>query len=169
MGGRGGTDNAPPPVSRGRWPTENSRRCSKKQRTLPSASPNSNARRLFLSLLLLSSLEVSDTKICDPQVRALLGTASQFCEGENALTTRPPPLVAGGRQRTPVAAPRSNGPHQAPRQTQTRVDPRHGRPRVTSVREQLLSRHFGRFQGGLVFKAHKLLYHSTLGSRVTEK
>ena len=26
-----------------------------------------------------------------------------------------------------------------------------------------------RFQGGLVFKAHRLLYHSTLGSRVIEK
>ena len=26
-----------------------------------------------------------------------------------------------------------------------------------------------RFQGGLVFKAHRLLYHSALGSRVIEK
>ena len=26
-----------------------------------------------------------------------------------------------------------------------------------------------RFRGGLVFKAHRLLYHSTLGSRVTKK
>ena len=26
-----------------------------------------------------------------------------------------------------------------------------------------------RFQGGLVFKAHRLLYHSTLGSRVVKK
>jgi len=27
----------------------------------------------------------------------------------------------------------------------------------------------GRFRGGLVFKAHKLLYHSTLGLRVINK
>jgi len=26
-----------------------------------------------------------------------------------------------------------------------------------------------RFRGGLVFKAHRLLYHSTLGSRVLKK
>jgi hypothetical protein len=26
-----------------------------------------------------------------------------------------------------------------------------------------------RFQGGLVFKAHRLVYHSTLGSRVIKK
>jgi hypothetical protein len=26
-----------------------------------------------------------------------------------------------------------------------------------------------RFRGGLVFKAHRLLYHSTLGSRVIKK
>ena len=26
-----------------------------------------------------------------------------------------------------------------------------------------------RFRGGLVFKAHKLVYHSTLGSRVIKK
>ena len=32
------------------------------------------------SLLLLSSLELSDTTIYEPQIRALLGTASHFCE-----------------------------------------------------------------------------------------
>ena len=30
--------------------------------------------------LLLSSLELSDTKVYEPQMRALLGTASHFCE-----------------------------------------------------------------------------------------
>ena len=30
--------------------------------------------------LLLSSLELSDTKVYEPQIRALLGTASHFCE-----------------------------------------------------------------------------------------
>ena len=34
---------------------------------------------------------------------------------------------------------------------------------------QLLRRNVRRFQGGLVFKADRLLYHSTLGSRVTKK
>ena len=33
----------------------------------------------FFSYLLLSSLELSDTKVYAPQVRALLGTASHFC------------------------------------------------------------------------------------------
>ena len=36
-------------------------------------------------------------------------------------------------------------------------------------REQLLSRNVKRFPGGLVFRAHRLLYHSTLGSRVIKK
>ena len=34
---------------------------------------------------------------------------------------------------------------------------------------QLLSRNMKRFRGGLVFKAHRLLYHSTLGSRGIKK
>ena len=33
----------------------------------------------------------------------------------------------------------------------------------------LLSRNVERFQGGLVFKAHRLLYNSTLGPRVINK
>jgi len=32
------------------------------------------------SALLLSSLELSDTKVYEPSIRALLGTASHFCE-----------------------------------------------------------------------------------------
>ena len=36
-------------------------------------------------------------------------------------------------------------------------------------REQLLHRNVKRFRGGLVFKAHRWLYHSTLGSRVIKK
>jgi len=35
--------------------------------------------------------------------------------------------------------------------------------------EQLPSRNVKRFRGGLVFKAHRLLYHSTLGLRVIKK
>jgi len=35
--------------------------------------------------------------------------------------------------------------------------------------EQPLRRNVKRFRGGLVFKAHRLVYHSTLGSRVIKK
>ena len=35
--------------------------------------------------------------------------------------------------------------------------------------EQLLRRNVKRFRGGLVFEAHRLLYHSTLGLRVIKK
>ena len=38
-----------------------------------------------------------------------------------------------------------------------------------SISEQPLGRNVKRFRGGLVFKAHRLLYHSTLGSRVIKK
>ena len=38
-----------------------------------------------------------------------------------------------------------------------------------SISAQLLSKNVERFRGGLVFKAHRLLYHSTLGSRVITK
>ena len=38
-----------------------------------------------------------------------------------------------------------------------------------SISEQLLSRNVERLRGGLVFKAHRSLYHSTLGSRVIKK
>ena len=40
---------------------------------------DSRTQALFLSLL-LSSLELSDTKDYEPYIRALLGTASHFCE-----------------------------------------------------------------------------------------
>ena len=35
---------------------------------------------LFFSSLLLSSLELSDTKVYEPEIRARLGTAAYFCE-----------------------------------------------------------------------------------------
>ena len=43
------------------------------------------------------------------------------------------------------------------------------RNEVGPVEEQLLHRNVKRFQGGLESKAHRLLYHSTLGSRVIKK
>ena len=39
----------------------------------------------------------------------------------------------------------------------------------SSIYEQLLRRILKRFRGGLVSKAHRLLYRSTLGSRVIKK
>jgi len=42
----------------------------------------------------------------------------------------------------------------------------HGR---FSIQEQLLRRNVKRFRGGLVFKAHRLVYHSTLGLSVIKK
>ena len=42
-------------------------------------------------------------------------------------------------------------------------------PEPTPNHEQLLHRNVQRFRGGLVFKAHRLLHPSTLGSRVTKK
>ena len=50
------------------------------------------------SSLLLSSLELSDTKVHEPSIRALLGTASHFCEVV-VLTLRTPqePPGSGGR------------------------------------------------------------------------
>ena len=33
-----------------------------------------------VNFFLLSSLELSDTKVYDPQIRALLGTAAHFCK-----------------------------------------------------------------------------------------
>ena len=48
-----------------------------------------------------------------------------------------------------------------------------GAPRITcprvSISEQLLRRKVKWFRGGLVCKALRLLYHSTLGSRVIKK
>ena len=40
---------------------------------------------------------------------------------------------------------------------------------LLSIEEQLLGRNVKRFRGGLVFKAHRILYHSTLGSTVIKK
>ena len=40
---------------------------------------------------------------------------------------------------------------------------------MISIQEQLLRRNVRRFREGLIFKAHRLLYHSTLGSRLIKK
>ena len=51
------------------------------QRKLPLQPTKRSPPRPSLSLLsLLSSLELSDTKVYQPSVRAFLGTAAHFCE-----------------------------------------------------------------------------------------
>ena len=45
------------------------------------------------SSLLLSSLKLSDTKVYEPQIRALLGTASHYCEVV-VLKLRTVPLIS---------------------------------------------------------------------------
>ena len=42
-------------------------------------------------------------------------------------------------------------------------------PLILNPTPQLLHRNVQRFRGGLVFKAHRLLYHSTLGLRAIKK
>ena len=43
-------------------------------------APEFATRRASFSFLFLASLELSDIKVFGPQTRALLGTASHFCE-----------------------------------------------------------------------------------------
>ena len=60
---------------------------------------------LFLYLL-LSSLDLSDAKVYEPEIRALLGTASQFCEEvvlksrtvPNGISLRILPVIRRGAQ-----------------------------------------------------------------------
>ena len=40
----------------------------------------SEEKEVFFSSLLLSSLELSDTKVYEPYIQALLGTAARFCQ-----------------------------------------------------------------------------------------
>ena len=61
-----------------------------------------------------------------------------------------PPLRGGGAR----ACPRGSAP---------------GRPAAWEGQGQVLRRNVKRFRGGLVCKAHRLLYHSTLGLRVIKK
>jgi len=44
-----------------------------------------------------------------------------------------------------------------------------GTPQLNPERLCVVGRNVERFRGGLVFKAHRLLHHSTLGSRVIKK
>jgi len=48
-----------------------------------------SAMRVFSSSLLLSSLQLSDAKVYEPEIRALLGTAAHFCEVAVLMGVRP--------------------------------------------------------------------------------
>ena len=50
------------------------------------------------SSLLLSSLELSDTKVYEPQIRALLGTASHFCRQNTGFSTQSGPKTSAPGQ-----------------------------------------------------------------------
>jgi len=66
---------------------------------------------LFFSSLLLSSLELSDTKVYEPEIRARLGTAARFCE-VTVLGLRTLPRLGAQLRPLPVRAPsRTSLPH----------------------------------------------------------
>ena len=65
------------------------------------------------SSLLLSSLELSDTPIFEPSVRALLGTASHFCEVVGKTLLQAMVWVVRGVQRSPKRAPFQRSPKRA--------------------------------------------------------
>jgi len=74
------------------WETE-------RERALPGTPPEATAappcRPSSSSSLLLSSLELSDTKVYEPLIRAHLGTAAHFCEvGVRKLRTVDCPACA---------------------------------------------------------------------------
>ena len=58
------------------------RRCSEASQTISTTPTSRSARRrqVLISSLLLSSLELSDTQVYEPYIRARLGTAVYFCQ-----------------------------------------------------------------------------------------
>ena len=57
-----------------------SRSPSSSPSSLPSPTSSPGLPQAFFPSLLLSSLELRDTQHYEPQIRALLGSASQFCK-----------------------------------------------------------------------------------------
>ena len=94
-----------------------------------STTPRSTPSRSFSSSLLLSSLELSDSQVYVPETRALLGTASHFCE---VVVLKSSPRSTPSRLRALI----SQGPISGTGAIQPFI------------------RNAGR--GGLVFKAHGL-------------
>jgi len=88
------------------------------------------------------SLKLSDTRVCEPQIRARLGATGGEVRQEGLAAEFREPLQ-----------------HVLAKQTSRRgARPRDGRHRLLHLR--------GRRAFAQVFKAHRLLYHSTLGFRV---
>jgi len=73
-------------------------------------------------------------------------------------------VVAGGE-----AGRVGRGDRQDPRGRECKCHLHPGASRRPLVSGNALRRNVNRFRGGLVFKAHRLLYHSTLGWRVIKK
>ena len=76
-----------------------------------------------------------------------------------------------GRLSGPPAGVRRQQPSEHGRSPTPACSPGTSAPFSVRAREfqQLLRRNVKRFRGGLVFKAHRPLYHSTLGSKVKKK
>ena len=70
----------------------------------------------------------------------------------------------------PAAAEQSGNDSKMSKTSTRMLRPGSGVGRLTcAIFSELLIRNAERLRGGLVFKAHRLLYHSTLGSRVIKK
>ena len=128
------------------------------------------------------SLELSDTQVYEPEIRALLGTPSNFCD----VVPLPPPSTSIGRQARHSARPPTplDIVHWIPINTQspccfsvafshaTRGGSRDialGSDSLNRLHPSLLRRNVKLFRGGLTFKAHRLVHHSTLGWRLIKK
>ena len=110
-----------------------------------------------LSSLLLSSLELSDTKVYESYMRALLGIASQFC------------AVVVLKLRSLLADMLSHHVRQQGICTgDLPLGCLQGGVR-SSTCGQLLHHNVKWFRRGLVFTAHRLFHHSTLGSGEMKK
>ena len=98
----------------------------------------------------------------------------------NALLAPPPPPLSLSPQlslwHTPLSLSRSLSPQLSHSHTLTLSAPPptpfwvlQGQNVGCRIEEQLLRRNVKRFRGGLVFKAHRLVYHSTLVLKVRKK
>ena len=132
---------------------------------------------------LLSSLELSDTKSYEPSIRALGGTKSSFLARGHAFVRVlfPPQRLQPRVHLTPTSGFRKSThtyclQHRslvriaARCTTYTHLSESSAEAcRNNSQSKEKLFRNAQRFKEGLVFKAHRLCYHSTLGLRVMKK
>ena len=128
---------------------------------------------LFFFSLLLPSLELSDAKVFEPQIRALLGTASHFCEVvvrpsgcEPLISHFSPSNVGPSSNMSYCFIDIASTSHKDHMYSGSSCAPP---PRTFWYTSQFKNINVKRFRGGLVFKAHGRVYHSTLGLRVIQK